>query len=265
MGLCQPGPVGEVAGLGRSVEAEEAANGLARGRRAARLAQRVAALGVEPGARLHGGVAPQHRSHVVALAALAPGHQVGVDALSQLLVQLVLVERPAPGQRSLRGARHLLERRARGESLLGGQKLDLPAELCAKLAVVAGDQGAPVEREVAGSERMNGPADDVCDDEIAGVDRAVVGLAGDALGSGRQRQERRVASEVRGGAGGRLREAARSADGQPGASQPEGENLIGVHREAPFTAAERAAPGATARSVRSLPRPDGRRPCRSAS
>ena len=42
----------------------------------------------------------------------------------------------------------------------------------AELVVVAGDQGAPVEREVAGRERVDGPADDVGDDELAGVDRA---------------------------------------------------------------------------------------------
>jgi hypothetical protein len=154
MGLREPGPLGKVAGLGRSVEAEEAANGLARGRRPVRLAALVAALGIEPSARLDRGVAPQHRSDVVAPAAPTPGHQVGADALSQFLVELVLVERPAVCQRILRDRRHLLERLARGESLVGGETLDLPAELLGKLAVVAGDQGTPVEREVARRERV---------------------------------------------------------------------------------------------------------------
>jgi hypothetical protein len=139
------------------------------------------------------------------------------------------VERPAVRERVLRCRRHLLEGVAGGESLLGGETLDLPAELCPQLSVVAGDQGAPVEREVAGRERVDGAADDVRDDEVAGVDRAPVGLSGDALGSRRQRQQRRVAGEVRGGAGGRFGETARAAHGKPGAGQPEGENLIGVH------------------------------------
>jgi len=70
----------------------------------------------------------------------------------------------------LRGRRHLLQRLTRGEPRLGGETLDLPAELRGELALVAGDQGAPVEREVAGRERVDGPADDVGDDEVAGVD-----------------------------------------------------------------------------------------------
>jgi hypothetical protein len=147
-------------------------------------------------------------------------------------VQLVLVESPAVRQCILRGRRHLLERLARGESLLGGEMLDLPAHLCGKLVVVAGDQGTPVEREVGGCERVDGSADDVGDDEVAGVDRAVVGLSGEALGARRQRQQCRVAGEIRGGAGRRLGQTLRAADGQPGAGQPEGENLIGVHCEA---------------------------------
>ena len=115
---------------------------------------------------------------------------------------------------------------------LGGEALDLLAELYGELAVVAGDQGAPVEREVPGRERVDGPADDVSHDEVAGVDRAIVGLAGDALGPRCQRQQRRVAGEVRRGAGRRFGESARAPDGQPGAGQPEGENLIGVHLKA---------------------------------
>ena len=102
--------------------------------------------------------------------------------------------------------RHLLERLARGESLLGGETLDLLAELRGKLALVAGDQGTPVEGEVAGRERVDGPADGVGDDEGAGVDCAVVRLPGDPLDPRRQRQQRRVGGEVRGRAGRRLGE-----------------------------------------------------------
>ncbi len=120
-----------------------------------------------------------------------------------------------------------MERLGRSESLLCGETLDLPAELCAELAVVAGDQGAPVERQVAGRDRVDGPADDVGDDEVAGVDRAMVGLSGEALGPRCQRQQRRVPGEVRGRAGRRFGERARARDGQPGAGEPEGENLIG--------------------------------------
>jgi hypothetical protein len=75
---------------------------------------------------------------------------------------------------------------------------------------------------------MDGPAHDVGDDEVAGVDRAMVGLSGEALGPRCQRQQRRVAGEVRGGTGGRFGETARAPSGQPEACQPEGENLIGV-------------------------------------
>jgi hypothetical protein len=74
---------------------------------------------------------------------------------------------------------------------------------------------------------VDGPADDVGDDDIPSVDRVVVGLSGEALGPRCERQQRRVAGEVR-----RFGETARAPDGQPGAGQPEGENLIGVHVEA---------------------------------
>lgn len=123
----------------------------------------------------------------------------------------------------------LVECRARSKSLFGGETLYLLAELCGKLALVAGDQCTPVEREVAGRERMDGPADGVGNDEVAGVDRVVVSLSGEALDPRCQRQQRRVAGEVRGGAGRRLGESARAPNGKPGSGQPKGENLIGVH------------------------------------
>ena len=112
--------------------------------------------------------------------------------------------------------------------MLGGEPLDLAPELRAELVVVAGDQRATVEREVAGGERVDRPADDVRDDEVAGVDGGVVGVARDALGPRRQREQRRVAGEVRGRTRRRLGELAGGALGQPGAGQPEGEDLLGV-------------------------------------
>jgi hypothetical protein len=111
-------------------------------------------------------------------------------------VQVVLVERPVACQRVLRGRRHLVERFGRGEPLLGGQALHLLTELHGELIVIAGDQGASVERVVAGCERVDGPADDVGDDEVAGVDRGAVGLARHAFGARCQSQQRRVAGEV---------------------------------------------------------------------
>ena len=165
----------------------------------------------------------------MALAAPAPRQQVGANALSQFLVQLVLVELPVVRQRFLRCRRHLLERVARGKSLLDSETLDLLAELCAKLTVVAGDQGTSVEGEVAGSECMNGATDDVGNDEVAGVDGLVVDVSRDALSPRCQRQQRRVAGKVRGGARRCLGEPAWASAGQPGAGEPEGENLIGVH------------------------------------
>ncbi len=165
----------------------------------------------------------------MALAAPAPGHQVGADAPPQLLVQLVLAEDPASGQGILRGRGHLVERLDRPESLLCGQPLDLLPELHAELVVVTGDQGPPVEGEVAGPERVDGPPHDVGHDHFAGVDRAVVGVSGEPLDPRRQSQQRGVAGEVRRGAGRRLGETARAAGRQPRAGQAEGENLVGVH------------------------------------
>jgi hypothetical protein len=142
-------------------------------------------------------------------------------------VQLVLAEPPAVGQRIGGGRRHLLERLSRGEPLLGDEAPDLPAELRRQLAVVAGDQGAPVERQVAGRERVDGAADDVGDDQVAGIDRPMVSVSGEALGPRRQRQQRRVAGEVGGRARRRLGEPARAPGRQPGAGQTEGEDLVG--------------------------------------
>src|SRR5687768_17785247 len=58
--------------------------------------------------RLHRREAPQHRRDVVALAAPAPRHQRGADALPQLLVQLVLVERSEEHTSELQSRLHLV-------------------------------------------------------------------------------------------------------------------------------------------------------------
>jgi hypothetical protein len=144
-------------------------------------------------------------------------------------VQVVLVERAALRERLLRRRRHLRERRSRGEALLGREALDLPPELRAELVVVARDQSAAVERLVARRERVDGAPDDVGEDEVAAVDRLVVRFARDALGPGRQGEQRGVAGEVRRGARRRFGKRARAPDGQPGAAQPEGEDLVGLH------------------------------------
>jgi hypothetical protein len=148
---------------------------------------------------------------VVAATAAAPRHQVRADALAELLVQLVLVEPAASGERVARRVGHLVERVGRREAVLVGQASDLPPELCAELVVVAGDQRPAVEGEVARRQGVDRPAHDVRDDDLAAVDRLVIRLARDALGARGQCEQRRIAREVRCGAGGRLGEPAHAA------------------------------------------------------
>ena len=230
MGLREPGPLGEVAGRGRSVEAEEAANGLARGRRPARLAHPCS------GARSRAGRPPSPWRSATAWerrgGSGSPGTRAsgrrGRAVLSSSCSSFLSSARPFASA-SFVAVATSSSASLGANPFSAARRWTCRPSCAAKLAVVAGDQGAPVEREVAGRERVDGPADDVGDDEVAGVDRVVVGLPGEALGPRRQRQQRRVAGEVRGGAGRRLGEPARVADGQPGAGQPEGENLIGVH------------------------------------
>ena len=106
--FASPAPLGEVAGPGRTMETEEAAHGFARGRRAPRLDHPVAALGVQPRAPFTVGGSAQHRCDVMALAALATtGIRSWPTRPRQLLVQLVLVERCAPGKRISGGSGHL--------------------------------------------------------------------------------------------------------------------------------------------------------------
>ena len=97
--------------------------------------------------------------------------------------------------------------------VLGGEPLDLPAELRGELAVVAGDQGAPVEREVAGRERVDGPADDVGDDELAGVDRALVGRP-------RDRPSARAASAISAASRAKSEAGHAAASARPRARRP---------------------------------------------
>lgn len=52
-------------------------------------------------------------------------------------MELVLFERTAAAQRGPGGLGHLVEGVGRGETLLGGQPLNLPAELHPQLAIVA--------------------------------------------------------------------------------------------------------------------------------
>ena len=232
MGPCEPGPLGEVAGLRRSVEAEEAAHGLARGRRPARLGLRVAALGVEPDARLHRGVAPQHRSDVVAPAAPAPGHQVGVRRAvsAPRAARSCRASGPSPAPPSWPSPPPPAPRSGRTPSR---RRVAGPAGRAVRQARRRRGRSGHARRARGHRARARGwPADDVGDDEVTGVDRPAVGLPGDALGPRRQRQQRRVGGEVRGGAGRRFGKTACAPDGQPGAGQPEGENLIGVHWDA---------------------------------
>ena len=251
---------------------QEAADRVARRRRAPGFGQDIAALGVQPRAGLDGRVAPQHRRDVVALAALTPRQQVGADALAQLLVQLDLAQRAA-FQRVLRRTGDLLERVGRREPVLGCEPLDLLAELAAELVVVAREQRPAIERVVLRRERVDRAAHDVRDDELAAVDGLVVVLAGELLRARRQREQRGVAGEVRGGARRRFGEAVRVAGREARAGQPEGEDLLCLHAEegAPVAARRSAASGAqlaasttttTSTSAISSPAPSaGRRHC----
>jgi hypothetical protein len=211
----EAGPLGKVPARGRPVEVQKAADGIGRGRRSPGAAQDVAAPGVQTRAGLHAPVAPQHRRDVVALAALAPRHQVGADPRAQLVVQLVLAQRAAAGQGVLGGLGNLLECVGGREALLGRQPPDLLAELLAELVVVARDQRPSVEREILGRERVDRAAHDVRDDEIAAVDGLVVALPREALQPRREGEQRGVAREVRCGAGCRLGEPARFAAASP--------------------------------------------------
>ena len=166
----------------------------------------------------------------MALAAVAPGQQVGADTLAQLVVELPLAQRATPAQRALRRLGDLIEGGGRGEALLGGQPLDLLAELHYQLAVVSRDQRTAVEGEVIGRKRVDGSAHDMSDDQFSAVCCLFVPLPGDALMSRREGEQGSVPGEVGGGAGCRLGEGPGSAPGQPRPGEPKGEDLIGVHR-----------------------------------
>ena len=144
-------------------------------------------------------------------------------------MELVLGERTTLAQRLLGRLGDLIEGVRRREPLLGGQPLDLPAELYAQLVVVTRDERAAVEREVVGRERVDGSAHDVRHHQVAPVDGLVVALPGDAVLARRQRQQSRISGEVGGRAGGRPGEIGRAGPGQPRAGEPEGEDLLGVH------------------------------------
>ena len=117
---------------------------------------------------------------------------------------------------------------AEREPVVRGEPLNLAAELDAELRLVTRNESTPVESEVGGRQRVDRAADHVRDDELAGVDRALVVLAREILHPGREREHRGVAGEVRGGTRSRLRQPAPSPVGQPGTGKPEGEYLIGV-------------------------------------
>ena len=70
-------------------------------------------------------------------------------------------------ERILRSLRHLRERVRGSDAFLGRQPLELLAKLRRELVVVGRHQRASVEAKVIGREDMDGPPDDVRDDEIA--------------------------------------------------------------------------------------------------
>jgi len=116
------------------------------------------------------------------------------------------------------------------ETVLLRQPLHLIAELTTELGVVRGDQSAPEEWQVGRRQCVDGTADDVGDDDLVGaVHRCLVGRPGDGPASGRQREERRVAGEVRDRRRSRLREAAGIPLCEPAAREAKSENLLPVH------------------------------------
>jgi len=230
VGLRDAGPVGELPRRGGPVEVEKALDRLVGGRDPTGLAEHVAALGVEPDPGPHGPVAPQHRGDVMALAPAAPGHQVGTDSLAELVVELVLAQCATAVQRPLRRLGYLRERVGGSEGFLGRQPLDLLTELGAELIVVGRDQGASVEREVLGCERVDRAPRDVGDDEIAAAGRLVVRLSREAGPARREREQGRVAGEVGGRARRGFGDASRLAAGEAGAGEPKREDLLSVHR-----------------------------------
>jgi hypothetical protein len=142
-------------------------------------------------------------------------------------VQVVLAQPAAPRQNFLRCRRHLVERVRDREALLGGEPLHLLPELRAELGVVARDQRTPIEGEIVRRKRVDGPAHDVRDHEVAGVDRSLVLLAPETLRTRPERQQGSIAREVRGRAGRRTGEG-RRRPGEPGPGEPESQDLLNL-------------------------------------
>ena len=107
-------------------------------------------------------------------------------------MELVLAERTTPPERVPGRLGDLVERVRRSEVLLGGQPLNLPAELHAQLVIVGRDERPAVEREVVRRDRVDGSPHNVGEYELTPVDRVVVGLAREALVSRPEGHERGV-------------------------------------------------------------------------
>ena len=229
----QPGPGRQVLDRGRPVPAQEAraasaaGGGLRRGERAEPHPPR----GVVAHARHDAGVAPDHRRDVVAAAALAPGQQLPRTRARSSSCSSSLVSARPRASASRVASRDLGQGLARRDP---GLRQVPPRARCPSCSASSSSSPAtsagPKRAASAGSwawiaARRLGPTHS----SPASTAR-VVALARRGVRAGGERQERRAAGEVRGRAGGRLRQGPRRARRQPVAGEAEGHDLFAVHR-----------------------------------
>lgn len=162
----------------------------------------------------------------MACAALAPRQQLLAHPLSQLLVEAVAVQAPPTRERPARCLGDLREGLGGPDRMAAQPAGGTVAELAGELLVVIRDGRAPVQREVARGERMQRRPKARGQDQLAGVDRGGEALPRGRFGTRGERQQRRVALEVRRRAGGGLGKADAAAAVEAVAYETMGEDLL---------------------------------------
>ena len=108
----------------------------------------------------------------------------------------------------------------------------------------------PQSERSSGGDGVDRRAQARAEDELAAVDRLVVSRRGRAVARPRgEREQRRVALEVRGRAGGRRREVDPPPPVEPVAGETVGEDLVGVQRFSISAAMSAAAFFASSKSI----------------
>jgi hypothetical protein len=126
--------------------------------------------------------------------------------------------------------------------------------LAGELVVVIGDRRAAPQREVVGGDGVDRRAQARPEDELARLDRRVEAIPVDPGRPCAEREQRRVALEVRGGTGGRRREVDPPPPVEPLAGQTVGEDLIGLQSFSISAAISAAAFFASSNSIDVLSR-----------